>query len=147
VTGPGDAEYGADLDFGTDVEFGADLDFATDLDIGADLAFAAEATDTASDAANAPVTEPEARLTAWIRGRVQGVGFRWWVRRNALELGLLGVAENLIDGRVKVVAEGDRDNLVELLGRLEGPGTPGQVAQVTFRWDQFRGGFTGFVER
>jgi acylphosphatase len=88
-----------------------------------------------------------ARLTAWVRGRVQGVGFRWWVRRNALELGLLGYAENLTDGRVKVVAEGGRNGLAELLGRLEGPGAPGQVAQVTHRWDDPRGGFTGFAER
>ena len=86
-------------------------------------------------------------MTAWVRGRVQGVGFRWWVRRNALELGLIGMAENLVDGRVKVVAEGDRDRLTELLGRLEAPGAPGHVAQVTHRWDQVRGGFTGFVER
>lgn len=90
---------------------------------------------------------PEARLTAWIRGRVQGVGFRWWVRRNALELGLLGAAENLVDGRVKVVAEGGRESLMELLGRLEGPSAPGQVAQVTHRWDPIRGGFSDFVER
>lgn len=88
-----------------------------------------------------------ARLTVWVRGRVQGVGFRWWVRRNALELGLVGVAENLVDGRVKVVAEGDQDNLAELLGRLESPGTPGHVGQVTHRWDQPRGGLIGFVER
>jgi acylphosphatase len=88
-----------------------------------------------------------ARLTAWVRGRVQGVGFRWWVRKNALELGLLGFAENLVDGRVKVVAEGSREGLAELLRRLEGPGTPGQVAQVTCRWDQVRGGFAGFAEQ
>jgi acylphosphatase len=88
-----------------------------------------------------------ARLTAWVRGRVQGVGFRWWVRRNALELGLRGFAENLVDGRVKVVAEGGRDGLGELLARLEAPGTPGHVAQVTHRWDVQRGNFPGFVER
>jgi acylphosphatase len=88
----------------------------------------------------------EARLTAWVMGRVQGVGFRWWVRRNALELGLIGAAENLVDGRVKIIAEGGRDSLVELLGRLEGPGTPGQVGQVTHRWDPVRGGFSGFIE-
>ncbi len=89
----------------------------------------------------------QARLTAWVRGRVQGVGFRWWVRKNALELGLLGFAENMLDGRVKVVAEGAREGLSELLSRLEGPGTPGQVAQVTYRWDGVRGGFEGFAER
>ena len=89
----------------------------------------------------------QARLTAWVRGRVQGVGFRWWVRSNALELGLLGVAENLVDGRVKIVAEGNRDSCALLLERLESPGTPGNVVQVTHRWDQARGGLAGFVER
>jgi acylphosphatase len=89
----------------------------------------------------------QARLTIWVRGRVQGVGFRWWIRINALELGLVGVAENLVDGRVRVVAEGNRDNCAVLLERLESPGTPGNVVQVTHRWDQARGGMTGFVER
>jgi len=98
-------------------------------------------------AARQAETDTDARLTAWVHGRVQGVGFRWWVRHHALELGLLGAAENLVDGRVKIVAEGTRESLVELLARLEGPGTPGQVAQVTHRWDPVRGGFDGFVER
>jgi acylphosphatase len=89
----------------------------------------------------------QARLTAWVRGRVQGVGFRWWVRSMGMELGLLGVAENLVDGRVKVVAEGNRDSCAELLARLEAPGAPGHVVQVTYRWDQARGGLAGFVER
>jgi len=88
----------------------------------------------------------QVRLTAWAVGRVQGVGFRWWVRANALELGLVGTAENLADGRVKIVAEGDREGCVALLDRLEGPHTPGRVTQVTYRWDQARGGLVGFVE-
>ena len=80
-------------------------------------------------------------------GRVQGVGFRWWVRSQALELGLVGFAENLTDGRVKVVAEGPRGACGELLDRLAGPGTPGQVTALTHRWDEPRGGLTGFAER
>ena len=96
------------------------------------------------------LTDPlsrQARLTAWVRGRVQGVGFRWWVRSMGLELGLRGVAENLVDGRVKVVAEGNRDSCAALLERLEAPGAPGHVDQVTHRWDQARGDLGGFVER
>jgi acylphosphatase len=89
----------------------------------------------------------QARLTVWVRGRVQGVGFRWWVRANALELGLIGVAENLTDGRVKVVAEGNRDGCAVLLSRLGGTDVPGYVVEVTHRWDSARGGLTGFVER
>jgi acylphosphatase len=87
-----------------------------------------------------------ARLTVWAAGRVQGVGMRWWVRANALELGLVGRAENLADGRVKIIAEGDRAKCALLLARLEGPGTPGQIAHVTHRWDEARGGFVGFTE-
>jgi len=93
------------------------------------------------------------RLTAWVEGRVQGVGFRWWVRANALELRLAGYAENLPDGRVKVVAEGDGQGCQELLRRLEDDdGTswrrrPGKVRRVTHRWAQAEGGISGFRER
>jgi acylphosphatase len=89
----------------------------------------------------------QARLTAWVDGRVQGVGFRWWVRANALDLGLVGVAENLIDGRVKIVAEGDRASCAELLDRLDGPYAPGRVVRVTSRWEDASGGLVGFAER
>jgi acylphosphatase len=93
-----------------------------------------------------------ARLTAWVEGRVQGVGFRWWVRANALELGLAGYAENLTDGRVKVVAEGPEDSCAELLGRLDDARPawrrrPGSVSRVTHRWAQAAGGMSGFFER
>ena len=100
-----------------------------------------------------PDAEPAAtgtdpvRLTAWIRGRVQGVGFRWWVRSRALELGLAGWAENLADTRVKVVAEGSKDGCARLLDLLGGDDTPGLVAHVTHRWDVAAGGLAGFVER
>ena len=51
----------------------------------------------------------DVRLVAWVRGRVQGVGFRWFTRAKALEIGgLSGFALNLADGRVQVVAEGSR---------------------------------------
>jgi acylphosphatase len=78
---------------------------------------------------------------------VQGVGFRWWVRSRALELGLVGFAENLADGRVKVVAEGAEARCRELLARLEGSGTPGAVRRVTHRWAAAVGGLSGFAER
>lgn len=86
------------------------------------------------------------RLTAFVRGRVQGVGFRWWTRARALELGLTGSATNLGDGRVQVVAEGPRGAAEALLERLRGPGTPGRVAGVVERWGEPRGE-QAFVER
>ena len=87
------------------------------------------------------------RLTAWVRGRVQGVGFRWWTRARARELGLVGTATNLDDGRVEVVAEGEEPACRALLDLLRGPGAPGRVDGVTERWSAARGGLTGFVER
>ena len=89
----------------------------------------------------------DVRLTAWVQGRVQGVGFRWWVRSRALELGLTGLAENLADGRVKVVAEGPRFRCERLLAMLEGGDAPGRVGDVVARWAGASGGMTGFAER
>ena len=86
------------------------------------------------------------RLTAWVRGHVQGVGMRWWIRSRALELGLTGWARNMEDGRVEVVAEGERPALDQLLTALQGPGTPGRVTGVTERWSESTG-LSGFRER
>ena len=91
--------------------------------------------------------QPGSRLTAWVEGSVQGVGFRWWTRSRALELGLAGLAENLADGRVKVVAQGPREACEQLLELLDGADTPGHVAQVTHRWDEPADGLVGFAER
>jgi acylphosphatase len=93
------------------------------------------------------VSEDDVRLTAWVHGRVQGVGFRWWVRARALELGLAGWAANLDDGRVEVVAEGPRTAVQALLDALNGPGTPGRVRTVVERWADSRRELTGFAER
>jgi acylphosphatase len=87
------------------------------------------------------------RLTAWLHGRVQGVGMRWWVRSRALEAGLAGWARNLEDGRVEVVAEGPRSGCESLLAALRSPAAPGHPSGVTERWSEARGGVSGFVER
>ncbi|RZS39320.1 acylphosphatase [Herbihabitans rhizosphaerae] len=87
------------------------------------------------------------RLTAWVRGRVQGVGFRWWTRSRALELGLVGSASNLADGRVEVIAEGGRDECERLLAALRSGETPGWVDTVVDRWSPAKGGLNSFVER
>lgn len=89
----------------------------------------------------------QVRLTASVRGRVQGVGFRWWVRARALELGLVGSATNLADGRVEVVAEGPQLACDHLLELLRGPATPGRVVYVGERWTAPFSTLTGFVER
>jgi len=91
------------------------------------------------------------RATIFVRGEVQGVGFRWWARVQALELGLTGHARNMDDGRVEVVAQGEGDAidaLVALLG--EDPsrrGRPGQVTGVVTQWGAARAGVETFVEK
>jgi acylphosphatase len=87
------------------------------------------------------------RLTAWVHGHVQGVGFRWWTRARALEFGLVGSASNVDDGRVEVVAEGPRSACERLLSVLRGPGTPGRVRTVIERWGPARGNLADFVEK
>jgi acylphosphatase len=89
----------------------------------------------------------DARLTVWVRGRVQGVGFRWWTRAKALELGLDGWAANLDDGRVEVVAEGPREALEQLLALLSSAQAPGRVRDVAHRWSEPLGVGPGFAER
>jgi len=49
-----------------------------------------------------------------VRGRVQGVGFRWFVHREAAELGLRGWVKNTDAGDVEIVAAGDAESLEEL---------------------------------
>src|SRR5579859_4889002 len=57
-----------------------------------------------------------------VRGRVQGVGFRWFVEREAHILGIAGWVRNNSDGTVEVLAQGTRDQLAGLHSRLrEGP--------------------------
>ena len=93
------------------------------------------------------MSDPDARLTAWVHGNVQGVGFRWWARSRALELGLTGYAANQADGRVLVVAQGPREAGEKLLRLLQGGATPGRVDKVVADWSQPAERFSGFVER
>ncbi len=63
-------------------------------------------------------------------GRVQGVGYRWFVRKTARQLGLKGQVRNLADGTVETIAQGHEAALVLLKKRLrEGPG-PAYVEDV-----------------
>src|SRR6202051_5390423 len=53
-----------------------------------------------------------------VRGQVQGVGFRWFVEREARILGIAGWVRNNADGSVEVLAMGSRDQLLGLKSRL-----------------------------
>lgn len=85
-------------------------------------------------------------MRALVSGRVQGVGFRWWTRARALELGLAGHAKNLDDGRVEVDAEGPSDRVDALVAALRSGDTPGHVDDVVTS-SLTPSGRRGFLER
>lgn len=82
---------------------------------------------------------------------MQGVGFRWWTRAHALELGLVGFARNMADGRVEVCAQGDPTALERLHALLtENPSTagrPGCVESAVTQPGCLRHDLYGFTER
>jgi acylphosphatase len=69
-------------------------------------------------------------MTVWVSGRVQGVGYRAFVGREADRRGLSGSAVNLPDGRVQVVAVGPPDEVRALVDALSGASAPGRVTGV-----------------
>jgi acylphosphatase len=82
-----------------------------------------------------------------VRGRVQGVGFRYFVRREALALGVAGWVANREDGSVECVAEGPTEVLERLLSILRA-GPPGAIVdQVDVHWSAATGGFAAFSIR
>lgn len=62
--------------------------------------------------------DPLTRLHLVVRGRVQGVGFRWFARQTAQSLGLAGWVRNREDGTVEAEAQGTRAALDEFVRRL-----------------------------
>lgn len=76
--------------------------------------------------------EPGERYHLRVAGRVQGVGFRWFVREEARRLNVAGWVRNLPTGEVEIFAEGSRESLEELARRVaEGP--PGARVEVVHR--------------
>jgi acylphosphatase len=62
---------------------------------------------------------PKEKLHAFVTGQVQGVGFRYFVKRNADALSLTGFVRNLQEGQVEVMAEGSHTSLEQLLTLLD----------------------------
>ena len=79
------------------------------------------------------------RLTALVSGTVQGVGYRRYVQRHARDLNLSGTAENLLDGRVEVVAEGPQPDLDRLLHWLRRGPPHARVADVQTQYSEATG--------
>ena len=75
-------------------------------------------------------------FTANVTGRVQGVGYRFFVLRAARGLGLRGYVRNLPDGSVEVAAVGNMADLQALASALEEGPPPSIVEGVGLRWSQ-----------
>ncbi len=89
----------------------------------------------------------EARLHAVVEGRVQGVGYRYFVEDEAMSLDLKGWVRNLWDGRVEVVAEGQRQALEKLLVALWRGPRASSVTDIQVEWSPSTGEFTHFTIR
>ena len=92
------------------------------------------------------MTDP-ASLQAIVYGRVQGVFFRDFVRRQAAQTDLTGYVHNLPDGAVEVQAEGERKQLEELVGHLRAGPPAARVEKVITDWSAFAGHYSGFSIR
>ena len=88
-----------------------------------------------------------ARLQARVHGAVQGVGYRFVARREALTLGLVGYVRNLADGTVEVGAEGAVPDLEAFLQRLQRGPSEAEVQWVDSSWTEATGVFTDFQIR
>ena len=79
-----------------------------------------------------------------VNGLVQGVGFRYFVIRNAQQLGLKGYVKNLYDGSVLTVVEGERGLIDELFKKIKIGPRSAQVNNSKIEWGEFKNEFSNF---
>jgi len=85
------------------------------------------------------------RITANVSGRVQGVGYRYFVTDRAREFGVKGYAKNLADDSVEVVAEGAEPDLREFIRSLHAQEDPAiRVDKIVTVWEDAPREFSGF---
>lgn len=85
------------------------------------------------------------RMHAIVTGRVQMVMFRDYSQRKARSLGIVGTVENLKDGTVEIVAEGERDVLEKYAEKLKRGSLLSRVDTVRIEWQEAKGDFTDFT--
>jgi acylphosphatase len=83
-------------------------------------------------------------FSAIISGRVQVVMYRDFAQRKARSLGIVGEVENIPDGTVRIRAEGEKENLDNLIEFLKRGPVLARVDNVEVQWVEPGGGFAGF---
>ena len=86
----------------------------------------------------------DCRIRVVMQGRVQGVGFRYFIQERAFELQLKGICRNLRNGDIEVIAEGERGALEALLAALENGPRMANVEKVHAVWLPATNEFIGF---
>jgi acylphosphatase len=84
------------------------------------------------------------RLHAYYSGHVQGVGFRYTARWLARGFEVTGLVRNLLDGRVELVAEGERAELEAFQQAIRDSGLGSVICQEEVSWSEARGDLRGF---
>ena len=87
------------------------------------------------------------RVIITIHGRVQGVFFRHSARVHAEKLGISGTAENITDGSLRIIAEGRRESLDELIAWCRSGPPLARVDGITLTWGEATGTFKAFTIR
>ncbi len=85
------------------------------------------------------------QLRANITGRVQMVMYRDFAQRKARKLGLVGTVQNLKDGSVSLVAEGEESKLEEYVEYLNKGSILSKVNNVRIEWSEFSGQYSDFL--
>lgn len=84
-------------------------------------------------------------VRAVVKGRVQGVGFRYWTKKEAYFLGLHGYVKNLDDGSVEAFLEGDDDAVKSMLEALHQGPDLSNVTEVTTQEHEFQNEYDAFL--
>lgn len=87
------------------------------------------------------------RVHIFISGRVQGVFFRSFTRKTAIQLGIYGWVRNLKDGKVEVLAEGEKEVLEKFIKKLQIGPEYSKVDDLDITWEDYLGEFKQFIIR
>lgn len=90
------------------------------------------------------MSSDKARAEILVNGLVQGVGFRYFVVRNAERLNLRGYVQNLYSGEVVTLVEGDKINIEELFNLLKLGPPHADVKNTIIKWMEYKNEFKSF---